>query len=75
LGIVTRSRRGGLDDKMPRCRQAATRKARDDFWAALRELNSQDDHVHLPAEYPPKAAVSPMVNSLKGVSARRPPDR
>ena len=34
-------------------------------------LNSYPDHVHLLVEYPPKVAVSALVNSLKGVSARR----
>ena len=28
------------------------------------------DHVHLLIEYPPKLAVSSLVNSLKGVSSR-----
>ena len=32
---------------------------------------AEDDHAHLLAEYPPKVAVSALVNSLKGVSARR----
>lgn len=43
----------------------------DDFGAALAEFNGEDDHVHLLVEYPPKVAVSALVNSLKGVSARR----
>jgi putative transposase len=30
----------------------------------------EDDHVHLLVEYPPKVAVSSLVNSLKGVSSR-----
>lgn len=47
------------------------RKACDDFGAALREFNGEHDHVHLLVEYPPKVAVSALVNSLKGVSARR----
>jgi putative transposase len=47
------------------------RKVRGDFGAVLRESNGADDHVHLLAEYPPKAAVSALVNSLKGVPARR----
>jgi REP-associated tyrosine transposase len=39
--------------------------------AGMREFNGQDDHVHLLAGYPPKVAVSALVNSLKGVSAPR----
>ena len=41
------------------------------FDATLDEFNGERDHVHLLIEYPPKVAVSGLVNSLKGVSARR----
>ena len=47
------------------------RKVCEDFGAELREFNGEDDHVHLLVEYPPKMAVSALVNSLKGVSSRR----
>jgi len=47
------------------------RKVCGDFDARLREFNGEDDHVHLLVAYPPKVAVSALVNSLKGVSARR----
>jgi putative transposase len=47
------------------------RKVCADFGAELREFNGQADHVHLLAGYPPKVAVSALVNSLKGTSARR----
>lgn len=43
----------------------------DDFQARLVEFNGEHDHVHLLVEYPPKVAISKLVNSLKGVSARR----
>jgi putative transposase len=39
--------------------------------AELREFNGETDHVHLLVHYPPKVALSRLVNSLKGVSARR----
>jgi len=42
-----------------------------DFEAELRESGFEDDHVHLLVAYPPKVALSSLVNSLKGVSARR----
>jgi REP element-mobilizing transposase RayT len=38
-----------------------------DFGATLAELNGAQDHVHLPVQYPPKVAISHLVNSLKGV--------
>jgi putative transposase len=41
------------------------------FEATLDEFNGERDHVHLLIQYPPKVAVSGLVNSLKGVSARR----
>jgi hypothetical protein len=37
----------------------------------VREANYEADHMHLLVEYPPKVALSTLVNSLKGVSARR----
>ena len=41
-----------------------------DFEAELVEFDGEDDHVHLMVNYPPKVAVSALVNSLKGVSSR-----
>ena len=42
-----------------------------DFDSTLDEVGHDDDHVHLLVSYPPKVSVSSLVNSLKGVSARR----
>ena len=41
-----------------------------DFEAELVEFDGEDDHVHLLVNYPPRVAVSALVNSLKGVSSR-----
>ena len=41
-----------------------------DFDAQLVEMEGENDHVHLLVFYPPKVAVSKLVNSLKGVSSR-----
>jgi putative transposase len=71
LVFVTKYRRGVLDADMLRCCEDAMRKVCGDFGADLREFNGEDDHVHLLVEYPPKVAVTGLVNSLKGVSARR----
>jgi REP-associated tyrosine transposase len=38
--------------------------------ATLVQMDGEDDHVHLLVQYPPKVAVSSLVNSLKGVSSR-----
>lgn len=40
------------------------------FEAELVELNGENDYVHLLVNYPPKLAISNLVNSLKGVSSR-----
>ena len=40
------------------------------FEAKLSEFDGEQDHVHLLINYPPKMAVSRLVNSLKGVSSR-----
>jgi putative transposase len=38
--------------------------------ATLVERDGERDHVHLLVEYPPKRAVSTLVNSLEGASSR-----
>lgn len=71
LVFVTKYRRGLLtDDMLPYC-ESVMRKVCSDFDAKLVEFNGEPDHVHVLIEYPPKVAVSRLVNSLKGVSARR----
>jgi putative transposase len=71
LVFVTKYRRGVLDADMLASCEDAMRKVCGGFGAELREFNGEDDHVHLLVEYPPKIPVSGLVNSLKGVSARR----
>ncbi|MER5973420.1 IS200/IS605 family transposase [Streptomyces sp. NPDC002055] len=71
LVFVTKSRRGVFDEEMlTRCEEVM-RKVCEDFEAELTEFNGERDHVHLLINYPPKVAVSKLVNSLKGVSTRR----
>lgn len=41
-----------------------------DFECELAEFNGETDHVHLLVNFPPKVAISHLVNSLKGVSSR-----
>lgn len=45
-------------------------KVCEDFNAVLVEMDGEKDYVHLLIYYPPKVAVSSLVNSLKGVSSR-----
>jgi putative transposase len=71
LVFVTKYRRGVLDTQMPnRCEQVMAQVCMD-FGATLAELNGEEDHVHLLVQYPPKVALSHLVNSLKGVSSRQ----
>ncbi|SMD20892.1 putative transposase [Lentzea albidocapillata] len=42
-----------------------------DFETELVEFNGENNHVHLLVSFPPKVAISKLVNSLKGVSSRR----
>jgi putative transposase len=71
LVFVTKYRRDVLDGAMLDYCEHIMRGVCADFGATLAEFNGEDDHVHLLVEYPPKVAVSALVNSLKGVSARR----
>jgi len=45
-------------------------KTCSEFGSELVEMDGEGDHVHLLVNYPPKVAVSALVNSLKGVSSR-----
>jgi putative transposase len=47
------------------------REVRADFETELTEFNGENNHVHLLVNFPPKIALSRLVNSLKGVSSRR----
>lgn len=42
----------------------------DSFDVTLVEFNGEADHIHLLVEFPPKVALSKLINSLKGVSSR-----
>ncbi len=42
-----------------------------DFECELAEFNAEANHVHLLVRFPPKVALSRLVNSLKGMSSRR----
>ena len=71
LVFTPKYRRGVFDDAMlTRCEEVM-RGVCEDFESTLVEFNGEADHVHLLVEYPPKVAVASLVNSLKGVSARR----
>jgi len=69
LVFVTKYRRDVLNNPiLTRCEQIM-RDVCAGMGAELREFNGEDDHVHLLVHYPPKLAISTLVNSLKGISA------
>jgi len=71
LVFVTKYRRAVFASEHLGFLEGVFRSVCADFEAELVEFNGEDDHVHLLVHYPPKIAVSKLVNSLKGVSSRR----
>ncbi|MET7333221.1 IS200/IS605 family transposase [Nonomuraea sp. NPDC005650] len=69
LVFVTKYRSNVFDDAMLRRCEDIMIEVCDSFEAELREFNGEHDHVHLLIHYPPKVAISKLVNSLKGVSS------
>jgi putative transposase len=70
LVFVTKYRKDALSELAIRDLRTIFAKVCKDFDAEMIECNGEDDHVHLLVVYPPKVALSKLVNSLKGVSSR-----
>jgi len=70
LVFVTKFRHPVFEDKHLRRLEQVMAVLCRDFEASLVEFNGEAEHVHLLVNYPPKVAVSRLVNSLKGVSSR-----
>ena len=70
LVFVAKYRRRVFDGAAIEALRGIFRKVCTDFGGELRACDGEDDHVHLLVEYPPKVAISVLVNSLKGVSSR-----
>ena len=71
LVFVTKYRRGVLTGEHLDALREVFARVCADFGAELIEMDGEDDHVHLLVAYPPQVSVTRLVNSLKGVSARR----
>ena len=71
LVFITKQRRGVITDRVRAELEGSIAKVCDDFESTLLECDGEDDHLHLLVAYPPKVALSRLVNSLKGVSSRR----
>lgn len=70
LVFVTKYRRKVFTQEVMRELKLVFGNVCKDFDAQLIEFDGEKDHVHLLVNYPPKVAVSKLVNSLKGVSSR-----
>jgi len=69
LVFVTKYRRGVFTKPILNDLQKIFASVCGDFEATLVEFDGEEDHVHLLVHYPPKIAISKLVNSLKGVSS------
>ena len=71
LVFVTKYRHGVLAGRHLERLEEIMREVCADFETDLAEFNGESSHVHLLVNFPPKIALSRLVNSLKGVSSRR----
>ncbi|WP_336845064.1 IS200/IS605 family transposase [Providencia rettgeri] len=70
LIFTTKYRRRLFDGKMISQLREAFCSAAGKLECEILEIDGEPDHVHLLVAYPPKLAVSVMVNNLKSVSSR-----
>jgi putative transposase len=71
LVFVTRYRHPVFDERHLARMEEIMRSVCGDFECELAEFNGDASHIHLLVHFPPKVALSRLVNSLKGVSSRR----
>lgn len=70
LVFVTKYRRFVFTKQILNELQSIFKEVCHDFECELVEFEGECDHVHLLVHFPPKVAISKLVNSLKGVSSR-----
>jgi Transposase and inactivated derivatives len=70
LVFVTKYRARVFTDEHLIYLEQVMREVCGQFECDLVEFNGEDNHVHLLVNFPPKVALSKLVNSLKGVSSR-----
>jgi putative transposase len=71
LVFVTKYRHKVFSDRHLTRLEEVMRAVCADFETELAEFNGENNHVHLLVNFPPKVAISKLVNSLKSVSSRR----
>ena len=70
LVFVTKYRRGVFTKEILEDLKQVFGRVCNSVEAELMEFDGEKDHVHLLVNYPPKLAISSLVNRLKGVSSR-----
>ena len=71
LVFTTKYRRKLFDGYMIQQLRESFESACEKLECQLLEMDGKKDHVHLLIAYPPKLAISVMVNNLKSTSSRR----
>ena len=71
LVFTTKYRRKLFDGYMIQQLRESFESACEKLECQLLEMDGEKDHVHLLIAYPPKLAISVMVNNLKSTSSRR----
>ncbi|MFM4671341.1 IS200/IS605-like element ISAeme8 family transposase [Aeromonas media] len=71
LIFTTKYRRKLLDGTMIEQMRGAFLSAAEKLEIDILEMDGEADHVHLLVAYPPKLAVSVLVNNLKSISSRQ----
>ena len=71
LVFTTKYRRKLFDGYMIQQLRESFESACEKLECQLLEMDGEKDHVHLLIAYPPKMAISVMVNNLKSTSSRR----
>jgi putative transposase len=70
LVFSTKYRRGVLTDRLREFLRPVMASTCTGSAATLEAFDGEEDHVHLLVCYPPKVALSTLVNSLKGASSQ-----
>jgi len=71
LVFVTKYRRRVFEARHIEYMRGLFARLCSDLDAEMVEMDGEEDHVHILVNYPPKLAVSTLVNALKGTSSRR----
>lgn len=71
LVFAPKYRRKVITQRVFETMRVAWRQVCEPLGVVLAETNFEGDHVHLLLSYPPKVALSVLVQRLKGTSARR----